>query len=96
MTPPFINCVPRSSTQVRGVSKLDTPCLAENGEIEFDAEKAAIGLGICFVQKSGNTTVRWQRVNSYLNSNAKSGIEVSSGDYISEPQLYKLAFKCIK
>jgi len=65
--------------------------LKENGDIEFDAEKAAIGLGITSNSK-GYTNVRWNRVNEYLNS-AKSGRKVSKGDFITEPQFYKLAIK---
>lgn len=62
-----------------------------NGNIEFDAEKAAIGLGI--VSKSGGyENVRWSRVNDYLNS-ATNGRKVAKGDFISEPQFYKLAIK---
>ncbi|CAJ2232132.1 phage antirepressor [Companilactobacillus paralimentarius] len=63
----------------------------QNGDIEFDVEKAAIGLGITSNSK-GYTNVRWNRVNEYLNS-AKSGRKVSKGDFITEPQFYKLAIK---
>ncbi|KRK79486.1 phage antirepressor KilAC domain-containing protein [Companilactobacillus nodensis] len=63
----------------------------QNGDIEFDAEKAAIGLGITSSSK-GYINVRWNRVNEYLNS-AKSGRKVSKGDFITEPQFYKLAIK---
>ena len=60
---------------------------SENGDIEFDAEKVAIGLGISTVAKSGNVVARWQRVSKYLSA------QVSKGDFISEPQFYKLATK---
>ncbi len=60
----------------------------ENGDIEFDAEKAAIGLGISTVAKSGNVVARWQRVRKYL-----SCPQVGTGDFITEPQFYKLAIK---
>ena len=63
----------------------------ENGDIEFDAEKAAIGLGIVDTSK-GNIKVRWSRLNTYLGS-AKSGAHVLKGDFITEPQFYKLAIK---
>ncbi|MQS88251.1 phage antirepressor KilAC domain-containing protein [Companilactobacillus mishanensis] len=63
----------------------------ENGDIEFDAEKSAIGLGIVDTSK-GTTKVRWARLNSYLSS-AKSGARISKGDFITEPQFYKLAIK---
>jgi len=60
----------------------------ENGDIEFDAEKAAMGLGISHLAPSGNTVVRWDRVRKYL-----SCPQVGTGDFISEPQFYKLAIK---
>ena len=62
----------------------------ENGQILFDAETAAIGLGITD-EKSGLTYVRWNRVNKYLF--ATSGENVKRGDFITEPQFYKLAIK---
>lgn len=63
----------------------------ENGQVMFDAETAAIGLGISTVAKSGNVVVRWSRVNKYLF--ATSGENVKRGDFITEPQFYKLAIK---
>lgn len=64
----------------------------ENGQVMFDAETAAIGLGISDVAKSGNVVARWQRVNKYLGI-ATSGDAIKRGDYITEPQFYKLAIK---
>ena len=63
----------------------------ENGQVMFDAESAAIGLGISTVAKSGNVVARWSRVNKYLF--ATSGENVKRGDFITEPQFYKLAIK---
>ncbi|MFT9470192.1 BRO family protein [Leuconostoc pseudomesenteroides] len=63
----------------------------ENGQVMFDAESAAIGLGISTVAKSGNVVARWSRVNKYLFST--SGENVKRGDFITEPQFYKLAIK---
>lgn len=69
----------------------------ENGQILFDAETAAIGLGLTQV-KSHKTYVQWKRVNNYLNNlsahvrNSNSQ-EVAKGDFITEPQFYKLAIK---
>ncbi|MFH5812109.1 phage antirepressor [Companilactobacillus sp. FL22-1] len=60
----------------------------ENGDIEFDAEKAAIGLGISHLAPSGNTVVRWDRVRKYLSCPL-----VGTNDFITEPQFYKLAIK---
>ena len=64
----------------------------ENGQILFDAESAAIGLGISRIASSGNISVRWERVNKYLNV-PTSGHELKRGDFITEPQFYKLAIK---
>ena len=62
-----------------------------NGQVMFDAETAAIGLGITSTAK-GYTNVRWSRINDYLNS-ATTGRKVGKGDFITEPQFYKLAIK---
>ncbi|APS41283.1 Phage antirepressor protein [Weissella jogaejeotgali] len=62
-----------------------------NGQLMFDAETAAIGMGIVSTAK-GYTNVRWSRLNEYLNS-AKTGRKISKGDFITESQLYKLAIK---
>lgn len=64
----------------------------ENGQVLFDAESAAIGLGISDIAKSGNTVARWARVNKYLGI-ATCGDGVKRGDFITEPQFYKLAIK---
>lgn len=64
----------------------------ENGQIFFDAESAAIGLGISRIASSGNISVRWERVNKYLTV-PTSGHELKRGDFITEPQLYKLAIR---
>ena len=69
-----------------------------NGQVYFNAEQAAIGLGISQV-KNGKVYVQWKRVNNYLNNvsaHVRKGnnlAEVSKGDYITEPQFYKLAIK---
>ena len=59
----------------------------ENGQILFDAESAAIKIGIS-LNKKGVEYVRWERVRKYLNSP-----QVEKGDFITEQQLYKLAIK---
>ncbi|MBU7455870.1 ORF6C domain-containing protein [Leuconostoc fallax] len=64
----------------------------ENGQVMFDAETAAIGLGISTVAKSGNAVVRWTRVNQYLGL-SNSGQFIKRGDFITEPQFYKLSIK---
>lgn len=62
----------------------------ENGESLFDVESVARSLGFTTVATSGNVTVRWARVNKYL---GESCPQVGTGDFISEPMVYKLAFK---
>ena len=68
----------------------------ENGQTVFDVETIAKSLGLTTVAKSGNACVRWSRVNEYLKPFATSGENsyvVGKGDFISEPAVYKLAFK---
>lgn len=65
----------------------------ENGQILFDAETAAIGLGISEVAKSGNTVVKWTRINKYLGIDTSVDNVIKRGDFITEPQFYKLAIK---
>ncbi len=63
----------------------------ENGQVLFDAESAAFGIGLIKTSK-GQQYVRWERVNEYLGLST-SGQLVKRGDFITEPQLYKLAIK---
>ena len=58
----------------------------ENGQVMFDAESAAIGLGLTETKKKV-LYVRWRTLKSYLSQ------EVAKGDFITEPQFYKLAIK---
>lgn len=60
-----------------------------NGKIYFDAESAAMQIGLTETKHNGSIYVIWKRVNSYL----KLSTEVSKGDYITEQQVYKLAIK---
>lgn len=61
----------------------------ENGESLFDVETVAKSLG--FTQsKNGKDFVRWERVNEYLK---KYSPQLGKGSFISEPMVYKLAFK---
>ena len=57
-----------------------------NGQVMFDAETAAIGLGLTETKK-GVLYVRWRTLKNYLSQ------EVAKGDFITEPQFYKLAIK---
>lgn len=52
--------------------------------------RVARSLGFTTVATSGNEVVRWSRVNKYL---GESYPRVGAGDFISEPMVYKLAFK---
>ncbi|MBX8456272.1 phage antirepressor KilAC domain-containing protein [Apilactobacillus kunkeei] len=61
----------------------------ENGQVLFDAESAAIGIGLVD-EKNGISYVRWNRVNKYLSPQVA---KINRGDFITEPQLYKLAIK---
>ncbi|MGO3729073.1 MAG: phage antirepressor KilAC domain-containing protein [Enterococcus viikkiensis] len=61
----------------------------ENGESLFDVETVARSLGIVDV-KNEIEYVRWQRVNNYLGKNSPL---VAKSSFISEPMVYKLAFK---
>lgn len=62
----------------------------ENGESLFNAETVARSLG--FVEtKNDKEYVRWRTVNGYLKKYLSQ--EVAKNDFISEPMVYKLAFK---
>ncbi|MBD9845945.1 phage antirepressor KilAC domain-containing protein [Enterococcus faecalis] len=62
----------------------------EKGEALFDVETVARSLG--FTQtKSGKKYIRWETVNKYLRKYLSQ--EVGKNDFISEPMVYKLAFK---
>ena len=76
----------RSQKFTNGTINLPVRIL-ENGDIEFNDEQAAIELGICLI-KEGTSYVRWERVRKYLNSP-----QLEKGDFITEPQFYRLAFK---
>ncbi len=71
--------------------RISLPVKEVDGQIYFDAESAAIGLGITSEAK-GYINVRWSRINSYLDS-ATSGRKIGKGDWITEPEFYRLAFK---
>ncbi|ANT43393.1 antirepressor [Lactococcus phage 50902] len=74
-----------------GIFNLDVKVDGEN--ILFSAEQVAKSLGFEKIEtRNGRTTksIRWSRVNSYLPQ--LSG-EIGKGSFISEPMVYKLAFK---
>lgn len=64
----------------------------EDGSISIDAEDSAIGLGWTTVATSGNTVVRWNRVNKYISEFGNSP-QVGKGDFIPESLFYLLAMK---
>lgn len=69
-----------------GIFNLDVK--VEGEEVLFSAEQTAKAMGITQV-KNGKEYVKWERVNSYLPNSP----EVGKGSFISEPMVYKLAFK---
>ena len=72
----------------RGIS---LPVKEVGGQVYFDAEAVAIGLGISR-KVNGKDYPRWERVNNYLYPQVGKA-KISKGDWITEPQFYKLAFK---
>ncbi|GMA66806.1 BRO family protein [Leuconostoc gelidum] len=64
----------------------------ENGQVMFDAESVAIGLGLVETKNNGIVYVIWNRVNQYLKNSTKVS-KIKRGDFITEPQFYKLAIK---
>ena len=82
-----------NEVQVFRNGNIDLPVKEVGGHVYFEAEAAAIGLGL-YLEKSGAKYVRWERVRKYLKSpqNHLSPL-VEKGDWITEPQFYKLAFK---
>lgn len=81
----------KTEVQVYSNETIDLPVKEVDGQIYFEAEAAAIGLGIT-TEVNGSTYVRWPRINSYLGF-ATSGKKISKGSWITEQQFYKLAFK---
>ncbi|KAF0476413.1 phage antirepressor KilAC domain-containing protein, partial [Pediococcus acidilactici] len=69
----------------------NVPVKLVNDQLMFDAETVAKSVGLVSSSK-GYVNVRWNRVNEYINS-AKSGRKIKSGDFITEPQMYRLAIK---
>ena len=69
----------------------EVPVKLVNDQLMFDAETVAKSVGLVSSAK-GYINVRWNRVNEYIDS-AKSGRKIKSGDFITEPQMYRLAIK---
>ena len=73
-----------------GIFNLDIK--VENEQVLFSAEQVAKSLGIVTkTTKNGKKyeNVRWSRINEFLPQVA----EIKQGSFISEPMVYKLAFK---
>lgn len=67
-----------------------------NNVAMLNVEDVARGLGFTQIAKSGNTVVRWERVNGYLREFGfipTSGDGVKAGGYIPENMFYRLAMK---
>ncbi|MGJ0714014.1 phage antirepressor KilAC domain-containing protein [Enterococcus raffinosus] len=62
----------------------------ENGESLFDVETVARSLGFTQI-KNGKEYIRWETINKYLKKYLSQ--VVGKDDFISEPMVYKLAFK---
>lgn len=75
-----------NEVQIFSNGKIDLPVKEVDGQVYFEAEAAAIGLGISQI-KNRKIYVRWENVSKYLSQ------QVGKGDWITEPQFYKLAFK---
>lgn len=82
-----------NNIQLFSDGKTSLPIKEENGNIYFNAEATAIGLGICRVADSGNRVARWERINKYLGVPTSGHGKIKKGDYITEPQFYKLEIK---
>ena len=73
--------------------QIDLPVKEVDGQVYFEAEASAIGLGISQLAHSGNEVVRWERVNKYLGIPTSGDGKIGKGSWITEQQFYKLAFK---
>lgn len=76
-----------SEVQVFNNGNIGLPVKEVGGQVYFEAEAAAIGLGLTD-SKGNKVYVRWARIRNYLDSP-----QVAKGSWITEPQFYKLAFK---
>lgn len=74
------------TVQIFSNGKIELPVKEVDGQVYFEAGASAIGLGISQI-KNGKVYVRWENVSKYLSQH------VGKGDWITEPQFYKLAFK---
>lgn len=75
-----------NEVQIFSNGKIELPVKEVDGQVYFEAGASAIGLGISQI-KNGKVYVRWENVSKYLSQH------VGKGDWITEPQFYKLAFK---
>lgn len=76
------------------VFKVQTKYDPKENDILFDAADVAKCLGITRVAASGNVTIRWERLNKYLeNIHTHEMGMIKKGDFINESQLYMLCLK---
>lgn len=80
-----------NEVQVFSNGNIDLPVKEVDGQVYFEAEAAAIGLGISR-KVNGKDYPRWERVNNYLYPQVGKA-KISKGSWITEPEFYKLAFK---
>ena len=68
--------------------------ISEDGEVLFDAATVAKCLNLTRIAASGNVSVRWERINKYLENirTHKKGM-IKKGDFITESELYMLCLK---
>lgn len=66
--------------------KIDLPVKEIDGQVYFDAEVAAIGLGISR-KINGKDYPRWERVNNYL-CPLVGKTKIGKGSWITEQQFY--------
>ncbi len=68
--------------------------ISEDGEVLFDAATVAKCLNLTRIAASGNVSVRWERINKYLeNIRTHEMGMIKKGDYLNEAELYMLCLK---
>lgn len=70
---------------------LEVEAKIEDNIVYAKVDDVAKGLGISKVERSGNTCVRWSRLNKYLKDFMHP--QVVAGDFIAEQYIYLLAMK---
>lgn len=87
-----------NEVQIFSDGNIDLQVKEVDGQVYLDAEAAAIGLGL-YQTKNGKRYVRWTTVSKYLSQQVGNNYplvgkeRIVKGDWITEQQFYKLAFK---